>query len=470
MAHSERFRSIVIQPGAIGMTIDWEYEEGAVIKITPGSQASQKGVKVGWLLHEIEGMPYSHERLQSFKAGRDSYTLVFLVDDPRARRLGPSRSERQPLGPRPATLQEAHARHQHLGKQGAASIHQQRDALVKKADKKLNWKEKIEEEFTGHKAQLRVLAVSTCLSWGAMVAYGIVQYSWFRVYHFSFSWTMFTQMLLIAIGISMIFVANRKVGGRDRMWLRFLGMLFILSTIVSMVVGGLLYFKSLAYYWRYQDLRPYTNVAGSQSAAAFPDANMFLWTEDTRLDAQRSVGYKSRFTGEVYCVAPIVDGTMADTNPVSYFAVGDNCCNARADFQCGDAMDPTVRSSLVLLEPEDVVRSFMTWAVKGAVYPRYERAINLQRATYGSTSSQTVKLVYWTKDPVGAMNAFYNDARTTAIWTGLLYFVSLEALACLITVLFIMTPKEKIGGAFRQDPHGELTVPVGKGKYANGVV
>merc|ERR1719181_266254 len=81
---------------------------------------------------------------------------------------------------------------------------------------------------------------------------------------------------------------------------------------------------------------------------------MLLWTEDTRLDPMRAVGFKSRWTGQTYCAAPIVDSTMNSANDINYWAVGENCCSARAEFHCDDAADPTTRSALVLLEPEDV--------------------------------------------------------------------------------------------------------------------
>lgn len=358
------------------------------------------------------------------------------------------------MASRPGVQARDHVRH-HRAKQ---AIHEHRDKLLKQSDKKTNWKDLMAQELGNPKGRARVLAIGTLLSLGSMISYAIMQYLWFRVYHFSFATTFLSLFSMVTIGCFMVLAANPKVGGFERGWLRWLGVLFVVSALVSTVVGGMLYFKSLAYYWRYKDLRPYTNVAGGQNGAAFADASMFLWTEDTRLDALRSVGFRSKFTGQVYCVAPIVDGTMSDTAPISYYAVGENCCNARAEFHCGDSTDATVRSALVLLEPEEVVRSFMTWAVQGAVYPRYENAINLQRATYGSTSAQSVKLVYWTKDPIATMNAFYDDASTRAIWVGVIYFVILDIWACMITMKFILTPIEKIDGAIRAG----VGIPIGE--------
>lgn len=188
-------------------------------------------------------------------------------------------------------------------------------------------------------------------------------------------------------------------------------------------------------------MRSYTNVAASQPPDAFLDASMFLWTEDTSLDSLRAVGFKSRWTGQTYCVAPIVDAVMSNVDPVSYWAVGENCCNARGSFWCGDTNNPTTRSSLVVLEPEDVVRPFMTWATLGSAYARYERAIRLQQATFATKASPNIRLVVWSKEPIAAKDAFYNDAALRCTWISLLFFLGLECAACWVTAKFILVPR-----------------------------
>merc|ERR1719374_318864 len=105
------------------------------------------------------------------------------------------------------------------------------------------------------------------------------------------------------------------------------------------LVGFFVYYQDLVYYERYQELETYTNVGASQSTVEYNDAGAILFTDDTRLDTMRAVGFQSRWNGNIYCVAPIVDGSMGTTTEISWWAVGLDCCNPRQDFRCDDAQD-----------------------------------------------------------------------------------------------------------------------------------
>lgn len=284
-----------------------------------------------------------------------------------------------------------------------------------------------------------------------MVSYVVMIMVFFLVYHKNFNNTVFTFILLITVAALMALASRRQLTGIERPWLRWVAFMFAVSALLGVIVGFGLYYQFLCYYWRYQDLRAYTNVAASQQADAFTDANMFLWTEDTRLDPMRSVGYKSRWTGQTYCVAPIVDGTMGSVAPISYWAVGENCCTARAEFMCDDAADITVRSALVILEPEDVVRPFMTWAVRDATYPKFKNAVALADATYSTAAASTVKLVKWVKDPIVAMNNFYSDATTKCIWTSILLYLVLQLICFVIAYYYIVIPGKDMESALRNE-------------------
>jgi len=302
--------------------------------------------------------------------------------------------------------------------------------LLVKAEKKIDfewneWKE-------GGQEVGKVVGVGFALALGGGISYATMMYMWFRVYHFSFTKTVVVLAILLLIGLAMTVYSRQRVGGRERSWLFWSGVFFAVNALTALVVGFPLYFQSLAYYWRYESMRTYTNVAAAQQAFAFNDGGMLLWTEDTRLDPMRAVGFKSRWTGQTYCAAPIVDSTMSSANDINYWAVGENCCSARAEFHCDDAADPTTRSALVLLEPEDVVRPFMQWAVQGAVYPRFERAIKLEEATYFTRSAPKVKLVQWTKDPIALKNKIYSDAAFTCIWVSILLFFLFWGAGCIV--------------------------------------
>jgi len=268
------------------------------------------------------------------------------------------------------------------------------------------------------------------MSFTCMIFFVAMIIMWFHVYHKSFAWSVviFVLCLLICAGIS-IFAAKKR---DQRLWILVLALMCVLVTFIGLFFGFIMYFKYLVYYQRYVEMRQYSNVGGSQSVSQFSDANMFLFSQDTRLDVMRSVGYKSKWTGETYCVAPVVDSTMTNANDINFWAVGSNCCLARGEFLCDDASDPKTMSALVVLEPEDVVRPFMRWAVAGSVYPRYERAIKLQEANYATRAATDIKMLYWVKDPIAKQDSFYNDAKNKTILFGVILWVSLLFLSYFI--------------------------------------
>jgi len=317
--------------------------------------------------------------------------------------------------PAPASVGD-HVRHHRARKE----IHTERDRLLKRADRVTQIKQLLPDDS---KDRARAVLMSFPMSLGAMVSYVIMIFFWFRIYHFSFAagFIAFT-MLLFSAGL-MCVCSESKLMGRERPWLFWLGILFGAATLVGLLVGAYLYFQHVAYYWRLEEMRTYTNVAPAQSPSEFRDGGLFLWSDDTRLDIMRSVGYKSRWTGQTYCVAPIVDNSMSDAMDVNFWAVGMNCCGTRADFSCNSAGDASVKSAMTLLEPEDLARPFMKWAARPPVAPRYERALKLQQATYFTRSASKPKLVIWTKDPVGMRKSFYNEARTQCIWISIIIFI-----------------------------------------------
>lgn len=261
------------------------------------------------------------------------------------------------------------------------------------------------------------------ISFVAIGFFSIMMLVWFKVYRYSFLWSILIAVLcLIAVIVISVVGLKRK---NERMWVVFMGALSGVMIVTGIVFGFFMYYRHLVYYLRYQEMRTYSNVGGSQPATSFNDGSMFLFTQDTRLDVMRSVGFKSRWTGETYCVAPVVDSTMTAANAINFWSIGENCCLARGDFVCGDAEDPKTMSALVVLEPEDVVRPFMKWAVAGASYPRYIRSIHLQEAAYATRAAQNIKLLYWVKDPIAKMNSFYDEAKDTTVWTGVCLWIAI---------------------------------------------
>eukprot|EP00933_Yihiella_yeosuensis_P010752 TRINITY_DN11758_c0_g1_i1.p1 TRINITY_DN11758_c0_g1~~TRINITY_DN11758_c0_g1_i1.p1 ORF type:complete len:344 (-),score=50.08 TRINITY_DN11758_c0_g1_i1:188-1219(-) len=323
-------------------------------------------------------------------------------------------------------------------------VHGERDKLLKQGDKAIDHSKFMPDDG---KDRARAVVYTLVLATGPGVAYTIVTLAWFYVYHNSF--VRFSVILagLLALSAGMIIASSRSIWGRDRKWMQWLGLFTGQATLVALVLGFFFYFRHLAYFWKYQEMRTYTNVAAAQDDKAFSDGSMFLFTEDTRLDVQRAVGFKSRWTGSVYCVAPLVDSTMSNTDPIHYWAIGVDCCDARADFHCGDAKDTSTRSALVALEPTDVTRSFMTWATRGANYPRFERAVKLQEATYITKAAPEPKLIWWSRDPIALKDNFFSDAVSYVLSVTGVYTLILMVQIYLVS--WTLVPKLRLEGVIR---------------------
>lgn len=307
-----------------------------------------------------------------------------------------------------------HVRHQ----QARQKIHTERDKLLKRADKNIDL-----DPFMPRtsKDRAKAIIVTLGLLGSGITAFAVMLYMWFWVYHKSFSMTVVVFVLLIIVSAFCCVGSRKDMLGKERRWMFWVGALNGQAAFFGLLLGFFLYFRYLAYWWKLEEMRTYTNVAAAQDAAAFSDASMFLFTEDTQIDHMRAVGYKSKWTGERYCVAPIVDSSMNVGTDIYYWAVGVGCCLERAAFHCDDAADFSTRSAMVQLEPEDVVRPFMQWAVRGTDYNHFLEAIQLQEASYSTRAAKSPKLVRWTRDPVKMKDAYYNDAKSLATTAGLIY-------------------------------------------------
>jgi len=273
------------------------------------------------------------------------------------------------------------------------------------------------------KAKAWAVIHSLIMSFVCIGFFLVMMFMWFFVFRKSFFWSAFIFLGCLAASGGIVYYGSKK---RDeRFWIIIMGCVAAVVTCLGLFFGFFMYYRFLVYYLHYVEMRTYSNVGGSQAVTQFSDGSMFLFTQDSRLDIMRSVGYKSRWTGNVYCVSPVVDSTMSSADPINFWAVGEGCCLARGEFACDDAQDSKAMSALVVLEPEDVVRPFMRWAVAGSVYPRYERSIRLQEAAYATRAAPNIKMLYWVKDPVAKQNSFYYKAKDYTIWATVLLWISL---------------------------------------------
>lgn len=224
-------------------------------------------------------------------------------------------------------------------------------------------------------------------------------------------------LVVLILGVILFFwVIVATMADIKRAWLRYLALFSFIGAIAGFGAGWYNHYKHMVYYRTYNSLRKYTNVAGSEQPTEFGDAGMVLFTGDTHIDSTRAVGYKNAADGgNMYCVAPIMDGTQDGSSPITFWAVGVNCCQPRAHFACDDASDGSAKSALILLDPEFLVPEDMEWAIEGLGESRtaFVEPMRLEQAAFGTVAAKQTTLVRWAKDP----HKFKDEYRHKAVHT-----------------------------------------------------
>lgn len=271
---------------------------------------------------------------------------------------------------------------------------------------------------------------------------------------------------LIFFGMIVGAVVFIVVSDVKKRWLHWLGMLCILASIFGTVVGFYNHYKNMIYYYTYGDLRKYTNVAGSQSSTQFGDAGMLMFTGDTMVDTTRAVGFKNAAEGgTVYCVAPVMDSSMGQTTPVSFWAVGTNCCEPRAHFACDDA-GSGAKSAMIMLEKDFLVPPTMEWVLGGlSSRAGFDKAIELEQATFGTIAAHVTALIRWTKDPVALQDEYkHRGAKVVAEAIAVYSLINIVLGAVIAASLVPKKPSKPVSGGSgaeeeQQSARGKRQVP-----------
>lgn len=190
-----------------------------------------------------------------------------------------------------------------------------------------------------------------------------------------------------------------------------LGILCLTAIIISLAVGCLGVRGSLLEYHRLSQGASYFNVLASERAAGKSDATTLVFTNQTKVDMYRTFGWTDINTrhGHTYCVAPVSAGAPYETH-IQFWAAGVDCCEARANFACGDALRAVVHGALVWPETSPYLSGFRE-AVAGA------------QALYGVTADPGFMMLKWHGDPVGHRNGLFKQTLTLFLVFGGVYLV-----------------------------------------------
>jgi len=211
----------------------------------------------------------------------------------------------------------------------------------------------------------------------------------FCYHHFSvIVWALVLVCAMMALVFFVISPRNKK----GPMYM-YLGFLCSLAIIFGIIFGMYDHYEYMMTYWSYNEYRVYTDVLPSEPAAAHGDAGTMVFTEDSRVDTTKALGYKA---GTVYCVAPILDDSQASR--VEYWAAGTDCCSQRADFNCDDSWDPKAKSGVVIIDNGSPVTS---------KFDMYTKAVHQAEAAYGVVAAPKPIFVRWVTDPVKVEDEFW---------------------------------------------------------------
>jgi len=152
------------------------------------------------------------------------------------------------------------------------------------------------------------------------------------------------------------------------------------------VVLGLVNYGLLESWVNVTFLREYKDLKADISPVAVMDAGILSFGKDVTLATTMSAGYKFWFYN--YCAAPIV-GKDPTAVPVTYWAVGVGCCDARGEFRCDSAEDKDARSA-VPLRP---------YTVGKEIASHYDKAIMMSAAANELEVAKDKVFVLWYKDP-----------------------------------------------------------------------
>eukprot|EP00747_Dinoflagellata_sp_TGD_P063314 gnl/TRDRNA2_/TRDRNA2_153394_c1_seq1.p1 gnl/TRDRNA2_/TRDRNA2_153394_c1~~gnl/TRDRNA2_/TRDRNA2_153394_c1_seq1.p1 ORF type:complete len:384 (-),score=70.90 gnl/TRDRNA2_/TRDRNA2_153394_c1_seq1:83-1234(-) len=249
------------------------------------------------------------------------------------------------------------------------------------------------------------------------LTYTITLYFTVVVYHFMPDTTMYTVCFIMLCSIFMYIMPTKR-------YMQVTGLFMMLAVVIAVSVATYVYYNKFIYFFRYGDMMKYTNVRASRDPEAVADAGMLLFSSDSSVDGARSVGFAYAQAHTTLCVAPIVDGSMGLNSEISFFAVGQNCCAARAHFECGDVSDGSARSGLMVLDP-----GTLSWPSTGPLveffseFPRdgYMEAIDLQKAYFGSRVNKNMRFVWWTGHPMADREQYWKKGERIAQTSIIIY-------------------------------------------------
>jgi len=164
------------------------------------------------------------------------------------------------------------------------------------------------------------------------------------------------------------------------------------------VLFGLINYGILESWINTTFLREFKDVKANTDPDAVMDAGILSFNKDVFLDTESSAGFNYWFY--TYCAAPVVHKHSPTAAPVTFWAVGVNCCNSRGGFVCDSAEDATARAAVPLRHH----------SIGHKITGHYMGAIKMAAAANDLEVAKEPVFVMWHKDPraVGKLHWWFS--------------------------------------------------------------
>lgn len=299
-----------------------------------------------------------------------------------------------------------------------------------------------------HAKELHFLTGRTCLClayaltlFGSFLLSELVVY---RLYHKVWLGVAAYAFAITAAVLAVLYLPVRLAGSsllaqRTRWALRFI----LTGTWLGLILGFELYYVYFITHFTYEDLQRHTDVMASAPAQNYKDMGSVQFSSSTQIDSTRGVGFRDAELGVTLCVAPILDSTMTNEDNVSFFAVGQDCCDWRASFMCATEEPAHYPGGLVDLKLEQYrtrpwIQQIFRLSRTKPSHERYVPAIRMSSKLYDYQPADEFLLVHWTFYPLDMLH----DIWQTGFDAAMLQVVAVAQVALIAGICVVAGPEQ----------------------------
>lgn len=185
-----------------------------------------------------------------------------------------------------------------------------------------------------------------------------------------------------------------------------LGFLTLVAVGVGVLIGHRADSSYMNEFWKLDADAEYHQVSPAAAGALYFDAGLLEFLPEAHVDLKKSLGM--RHLGKLYCVAPVVGKGLPATSVPQFWAVGEDCCETRGSFQCGDLALASAHFGVAVADETG----------------NFEKAAKMALSVYklGMPTSPPL-FVRWTSDAKAYKNALWTGAERFALTASCLHLV-----------------------------------------------